>query len=68
MIAGIGSPVAEPALKLASMDDAEDQDDVVVRDDVVYDSVVADAQSVEGVTRSLDRLDGLAPDPHWRRE
>ncbi len=42
------------------MDDAEHEQDVVFADDVVHDAVVADAEPVEGVRLSEDRLDLLA--------
>ena len=45
------------------MHDAEDQDHAVLVDDVVHDSIVADAESVEGIADSLDRLDRLTADP-----
>ncbi len=44
------------------MDDAEDEEDAVVGDEVVHDAVVADAQSVEGVRVAADRLYLLAAD------
>lgn len=45
------------------MHDAEDQDHAVFVDGVVHDAIVADAESVEGIADSLDRLDRLAADP-----
>lgn len=42
------------------MDDAEDEEDVVVGDEVVHDAVVADAEAVEGVSVAANRLDLLA--------
>ncbi len=44
------------------MHDAEHQDHAVLVDSVVHHAIVADAESVERVTHSLDRLDGLAAD------
>jgi hypothetical protein len=44
------------------MDDAEDEEDVVVGDEVVHEAVVADAEAVEGVSLAADRLDFLAAD------
>jgi hypothetical protein len=44
------------------VDDAEDQHDPVLVDNVVHDPVVADPQTMERVLGSLDGLDGLAPD------
>ena len=45
------------------MDDAEDEDHAVRFQDVIQHTVVPDAKAVEGVSRSLDRLDGLPADP-----
>jgi hypothetical protein len=42
--------------------DAEDEQDSVVADEVVHDPVVADAESVEGVSVAADRLHLLAAD------
>jgi len=44
------------------MDDAEHEEDAVVREQVVHDPVVADAEAMEGVRLSADRLDLLAAD------
>ena len=44
------------------MDDAEDEQDVVVGDEVVHDPVVADAEAVERVRLSADRLHLVAAD------
>ena len=44
------------------MDDSEHEEDAVFTDDVVHDAVVADAEPVEGVRLSADRLDLLAAD------
>ena len=44
------------------MDDAEDEQDVVVGDEVVHDPVVADAEAVERVRLSADRLHLFAAD------
>lgn len=44
------------------MDDAEDEEDAVVGDEVVHDPVVADAEAVEGVGLAADRLHFLAAD------
>lgn len=44
------------------MDDAEHEEDSVFVDEVVHDAVVADAESVEGVCLSADRLHFLAAD------
>ena len=52
-------PTPEPALQVASVDDAEHQDRAVVVDDVVHDAVVADTQPVEGVGSATDGLDRL---------
>jgi hypothetical protein len=46
--------------------DPEDEDDLVLIDDVVHDAMIADSQSVEGVARSLDGLDGLATESPGR--
>jgi hypothetical protein len=53
---------SEPAFEVAAVDDAEDEEDTVVGDEVVHDAVVADAQAVEGVGLSADRLYLLAAD------
>ena len=50
------------------MHDAQDQDHPVIRDHVVHDPVVADAQAVEWITRTPDGLDGLATDPAGLRD
>ena len=50
-------PTPEPALQVASIDDAEHQDRAVVVDDVVHHAVVADTQPVEGVVGATDGLD-----------
>jgi hypothetical protein len=42
------------------MHDAEHQDYAVFVDGVVHDTIAADAESVEGIAHSLDRLDRLA--------
>ena len=47
---------SEPAFEVAAVDDAEDEEDAVVGDEVVHDSVVADAEAVEGVCLAADRL------------
>jgi hypothetical protein len=44
------------------VDDAEHEEDAVFVDEVVHDAVVADAEPVEGVRLSADRLHPLAPD------
>jgi hypothetical protein len=44
------------------VNDAEDEDRPVLHDNVVHHAEIADAESVECVVRSLDRLDRLAPD------
>ena len=44
------------------MDDAEDEKDLVVGDEVVHEAVVAHAEAVEGVGLAADRLDLLAAD------
>jgi hypothetical protein len=44
------------------VDDAEHEDDAVFVDEVVHDSVVADAEPVEGVCLSADGLHLLAAD------
>lgn len=44
------------------MDDAEDEEDVVVGDEVVHEAIVAYAKAVEGVSPAADRLDLLAAD------
>ena len=44
------------------MDDAEDQHDSVLVDDVVHDPVVADPQTMERVPGPPDGLDGLSSD------
>jgi len=53
---------AEPAFEVAAVDDAENEEDVVVGDEVVHDAVLADAEAVEGVGVSADCLDFLAAD------
>jgi len=40
--ANAGSSIAEPPLELASMDDPEKEDDMVLLDDVVHDSMITD--------------------------
>jgi len=44
------------------VDDAENEQNPIFLDHVVHDSVVADAEPMEGVGDATDRLDGLAPD------
>ena len=44
------------------MDNAENEEDVVVGDQVVHDSIVADAKAMEGVCLTADRLHLLAAD------
>jgi hypothetical protein len=44
------------------VDDSENEEDAVFADEVVHDAVVADAEPVEGVRLSPDRLDLLAAD------
>ena len=44
------------------MDDAQDQDDSIFVDHVVHDPVIADAQSMKGVSHTADGLDRLATD------
>ena len=44
------------------MDDSEDEQDVVLGDEVVHDSVVADSETVERVGLPADRLHLLATD------
>jgi hypothetical protein len=44
------------------VDDAEHEEDAVLADGVVHEAVVADAESVEGVRLSADRLHLLAAD------
>src|SRR5579884_3120977 len=58
----VASAVSEPALEVAAVDDAEDEEYSVVGDDVVEDAVVAGAQAVEGVSPALDRFHLLAAD------
>ena len=48
------------------MDDAKDEDHAVGLDDVVHHPVVADAKSMEGIGRPLDRLGPFAADPAGR--
>jgi hypothetical protein len=45
------------------MHDAQHQDHAVFVDRVVHDAIVADAEPMEGIARSLDRLDRLAASP-----
>jgi hypothetical protein len=56
------STASEPAFEVAAVDDAEDEEDAVVGDEVVHDSVVADAESAEGVCVAADCLCLLAAD------
>ena len=56
-------PVADPALEIAPVHDAEDQDHPVLVDDVVHHAVIAHAEPEELVAHAVDRLDGLAADP-----
>ena len=42
------------------MDDPEDEHDPILGQDVVHDSVVADAESMKRVVGTVDRLDRLA--------
>jgi len=42
------------------MDDPEDEHDPILGQDVVHDSVVADAESMKRVIGTVDRLDRLA--------
>lgn len=44
------------------MRDAEHEDHAVFVDGVVHDTIVADAESVEGIAHSVDRLDRRAAD------
>lgn len=44
------------------MHDAQHQDHAVLVDRVAHDAIVADAESLEGIARSPDRLDRLAAD------
>jgi hypothetical protein len=44
------------------VDDAEDEEDAVLADEVVHDAVVADAEPVEGVCLSADGFYPLAAD------
>jgi hypothetical protein len=44
------------------MDDAEDEEDTVVGDEVVHDPVVAHSQAMEGVSLTPDRSHLLAAD------
>jgi hypothetical protein len=44
------------------VDDAEDEQDLVVGDEVVHDPVVADAEPVEDIGLAADRFDLLAAD------
>src|SRR5438874_1632434 len=53
---------SEPALEVAAVDDAEDEEDAILVDEVVHDAVVADAEPVEGVRLSSDRFHPLAAD------
>jgi hypothetical protein len=63
-VRGDGGALAgsEPAFEVAAVDDAEDEEDAVGGDEVVHDAVVADAEPVEGVCLSSDRLHSLAAD------
>ena len=51
---------SKPALEVAAVDDAEDEKDVILRNEVVHDAVVADAETVKGVGLAADRLHLLA--------
>lgn len=51
---------SKPAFEVAAVDDAEHEEHLVGRDQVVHDPVVADAQAVEGVCLAADRLHLLA--------
>jgi hypothetical protein len=44
------------------MDEAEYQDDLVLRDDVVHHAVIADPKAMKRVAGALDRLRCLAGD------
>ena len=44
------------------MDDAEDEKDLVVDDEVVHDAIVTDAESVEGISLTAAGLDFLTAD------
>lgn len=57
-VAGLSG--SEPAFEVAAVDDAEHEEDAVFVDEVVHDAVVADAEPVEGVCLSADRLHLLA--------
>ena len=50
----------DPALEVASVDDPEDEHDSIIGQDVVHDSVVAHAESMERVVDAVDRLDLFA--------
>ena len=44
------------------MDDPEHEDDAILADHVEHDAIVADAKSVERVSRPADALHSLPPD------
>lgn len=58
--------VPDPARQVGSIDDAEDEHDPIVIEDVVHDPQVAHAQAMEAIPCSADRLRGLPADPTWR--
>lgn len=56
----------QPPVKVLPVDDAQDQQNPIFRDDVVHDPMIAHAESMERVSRALQGL-GLLP-PHAPRE
>ena len=59
----VGLAGSEPALEVAAVRDTEHKEHAVFADGVVHEPVVADAEAVEGVCLSADRLHLLAADP-----
>ena len=52
--------LAQPLLKILTVDDAQDQDNAGRVNDLVHDPIVPDAHSQELVLRALDSLDQFA--------
>lgn len=53
-------PVANPALKIAAMNESQDQNDALVVDQVEHDAVVSCSQPHERIPRPADLLHPLA--------
>lgn len=56
------SAVSEPAFQIGPMHDAEHENDPVFVDNVVHHAMIANAESVKRVRKTLDGLDRLTAD------